>query len=93
MSKNIQFLGGEIDFDHSRKCATVPALVDGKRVVCIVSDRLLMERFRAASDNIGDLKKAYYAGEHAIQETSRELIEAGEITDKAEVLITSETFR
>ena len=50
MAKEIRFLDQEIDFDHGRKSVLFPALVDGKRVRCVVSATLLAEKFRAASE-------------------------------------------
>ncbi len=92
MPKDIRFLDEETDFSLPRNCVTFPALVDGTRVLCVVSARLLVEKFRAATEDVGQLKKAYYSGKVAIQEAARQLIEAGKVNDRAELLITPATY-
>jgi hypothetical protein len=93
MPKRLQFLDREASYDFPRRCITVPALVDRERVLCVVSGRLLMEKFRAKSeDDIDALKKTYWANKGAIQQTVRQLIEDDQINDKGEVILTSATY-
>lgn len=79
-----------------RDVVAFPALLNDKRLVCLVSMELLMERFGLAADHSGDGQEAlriFDENQEVIREAVGRQLAAGRVGPNDEVLVDCRTFR
>lgn len=92
MAKVIEFPpSARSEFD--RDAISFQAVVDGKPILCIVKAELLRSHFEPLAHTELQLLNCFASHRVALEATARQLIEAGQIDAKGEVLITTKTYR
>lgn len=79
--------------EADREVLSFPAIVDGARIRCLVSDELLWERFSVPWDSDAARLQAFSQHKSELQDLARTAILAGDINTKNEVLLTTRDFR
>ncbi len=93
MPEKIVFPDRKPHWEFDRDCLSFPAFVEGRLVKCLVTAELLMSQFGARDFTQKELERAYTEHKAAIQGVARSLIEAGQVMQNNEVLVTTRVFR
>jgi hypothetical protein len=91
MAKVIEFPSGA-NSEFARDSISFFAIVDGKRVLCLVSAEVLQTVF-ASGRSERELLNCFGRNRAAIEAAAIQMIGSGKIDDKGEVLLTTKTFR
>jgi hypothetical protein len=92
MPKSIVFPPVEPFWIFDRECLAFPAIVDGVTIRCLVNYEALMRNFGAKGPPSQSAAiEAFEKHREVIQRTARKLIEAGQINERKEVLLRSQT--
>src|SRR4051812_4575895 len=78
--------------NFKRRCIEFPAELGAKKLLCLATAELLVERFEARDFTEEEILRAYEKYRPRLQAIARSQIRAGKISPNFEVLLTTESF-